>query len=200
MMRIGLTGGIGSGKSRASAIFAAQRFSIRDTDQIFCEEILPDPHVISLAAARWGAKVRTPTGALDRKFLATLLFNDSTERSWWEKIVHPRINRIWRSAIAAAPTSDWVIEIPLLFENGLEKEFDFVACVAANYQLQLARITARGISQMQAEQRIAAQLPLVTKLNSAHFVLWNEGTPLFLEAQVSALITRLRGAESIRAR
>lgn len=191
-MLIGLTGGIGCGKSSAAAVFVALGFRVRDTDRIVKEQVLTDPAVVAEAVGRWGAGVADPEGRLDRARVAAVVFADKGERAWWEAVVHPRVGRLWRGEVAAEPEAEWVIEVPLLFEAGLEKGFDFVVCVGANPSTQLARVTARGMTQAQAEQRIASQLPLATKLNSAHAVLWNEGSPAFLHAQTARLAECLR--------
>ena len=195
-MLIGLTGGIGCGKSSAAAAFAALGFRVRDTDRIVREQVLTDPAVLAEAEARWGQGLRREDGTLDRARVAEIVFADAGERRWWEGVVHPRVGRLWRGEVAAAPEAEWVIEVPLLFEAGLEKGFDFVVCVGANPATQLARVTARGMTQAQAEQRIASQLPLATKLNSAHAVLWNEGSLDFLHAQTARLGDALRGGRS----
>ena len=200
-MLIGLTGGIGCGKSAAAADFAALGFSVQDTDRIVRDEVLPSPEVIEAARSRWGDDVlqssdgaqRGAAGRLDRLRVAEIVFGDEGERRWWESVVHPKVGVAWRARVAAAPSLDWVIEIPLLFEARLEKGFDFIVCVGANPSTQLARAVARGMTQAQAGQRIASQLPLATKLHSAHIVLWNDGSREFLRAQVQAL------ADSIRA-
>ncbi len=191
-MLIGLTGGIGCGKSSAAAAFAGHGLRVLDTDRIVRERVLTDKTVLADAEARWGAGVVTAEGDLDRAVVAGIVFADRAERRWWEGVVHPRVGRIWRAEVAAEPAAEWVIEVPLLFEAGLEKGFDFVVCVGANRSTQLARVTARGITQAQAELRIASQLPLDTKLNSAHAVLWNEGSRAFLDAQVAGLVAMLR--------
>lgn len=193
-MLIGLTGGIGCGKSSAASAFAKLGFCVRDTDRIVREQVLTAAEVVAEAQARWGAGVMGADGQLDRAKVGAIVFADRSERTWWETVVHPRVGRIWRGEVEADPARSWVIEVPLLFEAGLEKGFDFVVCVGANHATQLARVTARGMTLAQAEQRIASQLPLDTKLNLAHAVLWNEGSRAFLQAQVADLALRLREA------
>lgn len=197
-MLIGLTGGIGCGKSAAAAEFVALGFRMQDTDRIVRDEVLPDPAVVALAESHWGRKVLLEQGpgditrVLDRARLAEIVFSDAVERRWWESVVHPRVGALWRGRVAAEPDADWVIEVPLLFEAGLEKGFDFIVCVGANPAVQLARAVARGMTQAQAGRRIASQLPLASKLHSAHAVLWNDGTRDFLRAQVLNLALGLR--------
>ncbi len=199
-MVIGLTGGIGCGKSAAAADFAALGFDVQDTDRIVREEVLPSAEVLDAARARWGDAVRERSGEggdgaryrLDRAKVAEIVFSDENERRWWEGVVHPRVGALWRARVAARPSADWVIEVPLLFEARLEKGFDFIVCVGANPAVQSARVVARGMTQAQAGQRIASQLPLATKLHSARVVLWNDGSREFLRAQVRAWAAVLR--------
>lgn len=193
-LRVGLTGGIGSGKSTVAKLCAREGFRVLDVDELVRSRVLMEPEVLAAARERWGDGVIGANGALDRARVAEIVFGDRGERVWWEGVVHPRVGRRWRAELAADPGADWVVEVPLLFEAGLEKEFDFVVCVAANGLAQMNRAVERGMSPAQAEQRIASQLPLATKLKSAHFVLWNEGSREFLARQVRELAACLRGA------
>ena len=186
-MLIGLTGGIGCGKSSAATLFAAQGFRVLDTDKIVREQVLTSPAVLDEARARWGGTVLTADGrGINRARVGEIVFAQANERAWWEGIVHPRVGAIWRAPVAANLNLDWVVEVPLLFEAKLEKGFDFVVCVGANRNTQLARVIARGTTPAQAELRIASQLILDTKFNHSHIVLWNEGSLDFLRAQVEA--------------
>ncbi len=191
-MVIGLTGGIGCGKSTATAAFARRGFLTTDADRIVREAVLPDPAVLVCAVERWGRGVLGEDGTLNRAAVAEMVFTSESERRWWEGVIHPRVRAIWRGRVESAPEADWVVEVPLLFEAGLEKGFDFIVCVGANASVQLARVTARGMSQAQAGLRIASQYPLEKKLKLSHAVLWNDGTPAFLDAQIDRLIERLR--------
>jgi dephospho-CoA kinase len=192
-MLIALTGGIGCGKSSAARFFEAQGFAVRDADRIVRENVLPAPDVIAAAEARWGRAVVGEDGRLDRAKVAEIVFADEAERLWLEKLVHPRVEALWRAEVAGSPAGDWVIEVPLLFEAGLEKGFDFVITVGVSRDVQAARLIARGLSQAQVGQRIASQLTLDYKLKSAHAVLWNDGTPAFLGAQVAMLAAGFEG-------
>ena len=194
-MLIGLTGGIGCGKSSAAALFAGLGFRVLDTDKIVREQVLTSPEVLAAARARWGATVITPDGRhIDRAKVGEIVFASQPERIWWEGIVHPRVGALWRAGVAKDPDSDWMVEVPLLFEAKLEKGFDFVVCVGASRQTQLARVIARGTAPAQAELRIASQLTLDTKFNHSDIVLWNEGSLDFLRAQVTACAKQLREA------
>lgn len=191
-MLIALTGGIGCGKSSAARFFEAQRFAVRDADRIVRETVLRAHDVIAAAEERWGRSVIGADGELDRAKVAEVVFAAEGERRWLEQLVHPRVEALWRAEVAVAPDKDWVIEMPLLFEAGLEKGFDFVITVGASRGVQVARLIARGLSQAQVEQRIASQMPLDYKLKFAHAALWNDGTPAFLGAQVALLAAGFR--------
>jgi dephospho-CoA kinase len=190
-MLIGLTGGIGCGKSSAARMFGELGFAVQDVDKIVREVVLPNLEVIAAATGRWGPGVLDETGMLARPKVAEIVFANEIERLWLESVVHPRVSSVWRGAVAAEPLRNWVVEVPLLFEAGLEKGFDFVVTVGASEGVQVARLIARGLSQAQAMQRIASQLPLAQKIKSAHAVIWNDGSTAFLSAQVSSLASTL---------
>jgi hypothetical protein len=114
------------------------------------------------------------------------------DRRWLEDLVHPEVFSVWRTEFAQAPESDWVVEVPLLFEKGLENWFDFTVCVALSGPRQYLRLERRGLSRELAEQRISTQLLLATKLELADFVIWNDGSSAFLDAQVATLASLVR--------
>jgi dephospho-CoA kinase len=112
-----------------------------------------------------------------------------------EELVHPLVYSAWEEAFAAGgPDVCWAVEVPLLFERGLEKGFDFTVCVALSPEQQLARLEERGIPRALAGRRITKQLPLAHKIDRSDFVLWNEGSPAFLEAQVDRVARLLPAA------
>jgi dephospho-CoA kinase len=191
-MIAGITGGVGCGKSTAARALEARGFRRLDSDQIVREQVLADPAVVATVRARYGDKVMEPsadgsTTVINRTSLARVVFANDTERLWLEELVHPRVFAAWRAAFAAEPNERWVVEVPLLFEKGLENWFDFTVCVACAPAQQLARLEQRGLPRALAGQRISKQLPLARKIDLSDFVLWNEGTPAFLETQVDCL-------------
>lgn len=199
-MLIALTGGIGCGKSTASQAFGRAGYSVLDTDQIVRDFVLKQSAVLKAARLRWGAGVIDADGLLCRPAVAERVFTSYDEKNWWESVVHPLVGARWRELVAEKPDADWLIEIPLLFEKCLEKEFDFVVCVGANRAVQTSRIVARGLSPTQAEQRIASQLPLAYKINNSHYVLWNDGSREFLSRQVAAVSTILNNSRPTQSR
>ncbi|HEY0945570.1 MAG TPA: dephospho-CoA kinase, partial [Opitutaceae bacterium] len=162
------------------------------------DELLHLPEVIAALRARFGDGVLQPDGAVDRPAVARVVFKDDAQRVWLEGLLHPRLFARWRELFAADPAANWVVEVPLLFEAGLENWFDFTVCVATCSALQLARLEERGIPRALAEQRISKQLPLARKIEQADFVLSNDGSVDFLRAQVARLLTSLAVSASGR--
>jgi dephospho-CoA kinase len=193
-MTAGITGGLGCGKSTAARIMEARGFRRLDSDQIVKEQVLVEPAVVAAIRERYGAEVVGADGVVRRSALAERVFANDTERLWLEDLTHPRVAAARRSAIAAEPNARWVVEVPLLFEKGLENWFDFTICVACAPAQQLARLEQRGLSRVLAGQRISKQLPLARKIELSDFVLWNEGSPEFLEAQIDRLVDALVAA------
>jgi dephospho-CoA kinase len=189
-MILGLTGGMGGGKSTAARLFEEAGFRRIDSDRIVREELLTSPEVIARIAQRF-PDVVTNDHRVDRAALARHVFGVEVERIWLEELLHPLVYARWRELIASAPAANWVVETPLLFEKGLENWFDFIACVSTSSANQFARLSERGIPQSLAEQRISKQLPLALKLEKADFVLSNDGTPDSLRMQVNHLAERL---------
>ncbi|HYP17926.1 MAG TPA: dephospho-CoA kinase [Opitutus sp.] len=190
-MILGITGGIGCGKSTAAACFEQRGFRKIDSDAMIRDEVLTSPDVMAALRGRYGDDVIGASGQVDRSRLAARVFPDEGELRWLEALTHPRLFERWRATFGAEPTAAWIVEVPLLFEKGLENWFDFTICVASAPAQQLARLEHRGLPRALAEQRISKQLPLAHKIESADFVLWNDGTPEFLEAQVDRLIEAL---------
>jgi dephospho-CoA kinase len=199
MMIAGITGGVGCGKSTVARALEARGFRRIDSDQIVRDQVLTNPDVLAALRGRYGesvVEVNSVTGglAVNRTGLAERVFSDDAERIWLEELTHPKVFGVWRAAFAAEPGARWAVEVPLLFEKGLENWFDFTVCVACAPQQQLARLEQRGLPRALAGQRISKQLPLARKIELSDFVLWNEGSPAFLEAQVDRLADALVAA------
>jgi dephospho-CoA kinase len=193
-MLLGITGGIGCGKSTATAIFERRGFRRLDSDALVRDQVLTADEVKAELCSHFGSEVLAADGSVDRTRVAARVFGDPAALRWLESIVHPRVFALWRAAFAAAPTADWAVEVPLLFEQRLENWFDFTVCVASAPAQQLARLEQRGLSRALAEQRISKQLPLAHKIELADFVLWNDGSPEFLEDQIVRLVDSFRVA------
>jgi dephospho-CoA kinase len=188
---VGLTGGMGSGKSTAAALFAECGFRRLDSDQIIRDELLPSAAVREAIRAKFGETVLGDDGAVRRDRLAEIVFKDDDALTWLENLLHPLLHARWREIFDQAGGEAFIVEVPLLFEKGLENWFDFTVCVTTESNLQLRRLEQRGVPQEQARQRLAKQLPLARKCELADHVLLNDGTPEFLREQVNVLADRL---------
>jgi dephospho-CoA kinase len=192
-MLAGITGGIGCGKSTVGKLLEERGFRRLDSDAVVRDRILTAPDVLAALRERHGAGVFKTDGSVDRAALGERVFSSEAEREWLEQLVHPRLYAIWREEFAARPHERWAVEVPLLFEKGLENWFDFTVCVACAPAQQLARLEQRGLPRGLAGQRISTQLPLERKIELSDFVLWNEGSPEFLAAEVDRLVEALAG-------
>jgi dephospho-CoA kinase len=189
---LGITGGLGCGKSTAARLFEGLGYRRLDSDALVRERVLPSPEVKSAVAERFGTSILGADGAIDRSKLAEIVFTDDMQRHWLESLTHPLVFEIGRAEMRANPEASWVVEVPLLFEKSLENWFDFTVCVACSHQQQLARLEQRGLPLALAEQRITKQLPLARKIELSDFVLWNEGSAPFLRTQVERLARQLQ--------
>lgn len=188
---VGLTGGMGCGKSTAAALFAERGFRRLDADQVVRDVLLHEPEVVVAMRNKFGGSVIGSDGAVRRERVAEIVFADDAALAWLENLLHPRLNAHWRALFANAAGENFIVEVPLLFEKGMENWFDFTVCVTADSGQQLRRLEQRGIPPGLVRQRLAKQLPLTRKCELADFVLLNDGTPEFLREQVNALADRL---------
>jgi len=188
-LRLGLTGGMGCGKSTAAGMFRELGFGVLESDEIVRELWKTDEKVKAAALKRWGNRVLggTGSGGIDRRKVAEIVFADPKELEWVEGLLHPRVRARWQSALAAEPPRDWVVEIPLLFEKNLASEFDFTLCLWASPALQAARLAARGFSPVEIAARQARQWPLQEKIARADRVALNDGSLEFLRRQIIRL-------------
>lgn len=188
---VGLTGGMGCGKSTAAALFADHGFTRLDADQVVRDVLLRRDDVIAAVRERCGEGVIGADGQIDRARLGNVVFADDEALRWLEGLLHPALLRHWEAVYAAARDTRFIVEVPLLFEKGLENRFDFTVCVTTSSALQLRRLEQRGVPPGIARQRLAKQLPLARKCELADFVLLNDGSLEFLSEQVSELARRL---------
>ena len=190
-MNLGITGGLGCGKTTAAMLFEKKGFRRLDADVLVREQVLTAPDVREALKAHFGPSIFVSDNVVNRRVLAASVFADEAELRWLEGLIHPRVFRLWRGALEADPSGNWAVEIPLLFERNLENWFDFIICVACDPDQQLVRLEQRGLNRALAGQRISKQLPLARKIELADFVLWNSGSAEFLEAQIDRLVSVL---------
>ncbi|MBQ6705736.1 MAG: dephospho-CoA kinase [Opitutales bacterium] len=183
-MTLGLTGGIGCGKSSVLPAFKKLGFAVIDTDKI-ASELHSEPATRRFVRERFGEKALAEDGSVNKPALAKIVFSDKAALADLEAFMHPKIRAVWQKKILnSAGGEKFVVEVPLLFEKNYESDFDATVCVAASEEIQLARLAQRGLPAVQARERIAAQLPLPEKVRRADFVIFNDGSREFLEAQV----------------
>lgn len=196
MKRIGLTGGIGCGKSTVLGILRELGAEIVDTDQIAREVVAPGTSGLRAIVAEFGRDMLRPDGSLDRDRLAKRVFGDRAARTRLEAITHPRIRRAlaWRFAkLALRRASVVVVEAPLLFETGGERRFDETVAVIADEPTVYARLRRRnGWSDEEIAARLASQLPLAEKARRATHVIDNSGDLASTRARIEELMGRWR--------
>jgi dephospho-CoA kinase len=196
MITLGLTGGIGMGKTTAAEILAGQGIPVVDTDQLARDLVAPGQPALEEIRANFGSEVTDENGSLRRAFLADLVFTNPVARKRLEAILHPRIRLAWRAAVAGWEKQDKplaVVVIPLLFEVGTEAELDVTLCIGCTAATQRTRLEARGWSAQQMGARLAAQWPIEKKLDLARYAVWNEGSAAVLRAQLERVVDRLVG-------
>lgn len=188
MLRVGLTGGIGSGKSTVAAVLAGHGALVVDADQIAREVVAPGTPGLAALADRFGAQVLTTEGGLDRAALAALAFSDDSARRDLEVITHPRIAARAAELFATARPDQVVVhDVPLLVEKGMGAAYHLVLVVDAPVEVRVARLVGRGLSEADARARIEAQATTAQRRAAADVWLDNAGTQADLWASVDSL-------------
>lgn len=198
-MQIGLTGGIGSGKSTAAGRFAELGALVIDADALAREVVEPGTEGLAAVVAEFGEQVLDGDGRLDRPALARVVFGDDAARGRLNAILHPRIRARAVELIAAAPPGTVVVQdVPLLVETGQAGAYDLVVVVEAPEQLRLQRLAQdRGMAADEARARMASQATDEQRRAVADAVLVNDRTPDDLRAKVDALwAERIAGTRS----
>ena len=190
-LHVGLTGGIASGKSTVSALFAALSVPVIDTDRIARELVAPGTPLLARVISHFGAQLLTPAGELDRRALRERVFAQAADRAALEALMHPAIMAELRrrAQVAAGAYQIWVI--PLLVEHDLGATVDRVLLVDCDEELQLRRVQVRdAVTLAQARAVLAAQATRAARLAAADDVIVNEGDLERLREQVETLHTR----------
>ena len=192
-MRVGLTGGVASGKSTVSAILDELGAVVVDADVLAREVVAPGSDGLAEVVDAFGPDVLTAEGGLDRPAVGAIVFADEARRRVLEGIIHPRVRaRAAEIEAAAAPGSVVVHDIPLLTETGQAGSFDAVVVVDVPVATQVARmVELRGMAREDAEARVAAQASREDRLAVATYVVDNTGTPEQLRARVAEVYAEL---------
>lgn len=190
MLLVGLTGGIGSGKSTVARLLEKRGAVVFDADLLAREAVEPGTPGHAAVIERFGADVLAPGGELDREALASIVFADPSARRDLEGIVHPEVRRLFAEGSEAYRDTDRVVvfSAPLLVETGMHTAFEILVVVSATVATQIERLMRqRGMSEASIRARIEAQAPLEDKAAVADFLVDNEGTLEELESQVERL-------------
>ena len=197
--RIGLTGGIGAGKSTAAKRFRELGVLVLDADEISRASLKKGGACYSDVIALFGSKILTLDGEIDRKKLASIVFSDEEKRRQLNAIVHPYvIETMFSRAEEALNKSGGIVvfEVPLLFESGMHEKMDRNIFVACTEEKRLKRIVVRDNTTRQAAlARIRAQMPEEEKRLLADYILENDGTIEQLNAQIDTLLEELSGID-----
>jgi dephospho-CoA kinase len=193
MLRVGLTGGIGSGKSEVSRRLAERGAVVVDADLLAREVVAPATAGLAEVVAAFGEDVLGPDGTLDRPALGALVFADGDARRRLEAIIHPRVRALAARIESAAPADGVVVhDNPLLVEMGQVEDFDRVVVVDAPDDVRMDRLVRmRGMTAEDARARIAAQASREERLSVADHVVSNDGGLSALDAAVDELWERL---------
>lgn len=190
-MRVGLTGGIASGKTTVARLFATRGVPVIDTDEIARDVVAPGSPALAQVSAAFGKEVLNSDGSLDRRRMRELVFADADKRHALEAILHPAILAEMERRSASAPGPYHILVVPLLIESDLVMRVDRVLVVDVTEETQLKRLLARDAeSESQAQAILAAQITPAERLVRAHDVISNEGSLESLAAQVNELHAR----------
>jgi dephospho-CoA kinase len=200
MLKLGLTGGIASGKSVVAAILRELRFPVLDADSISHKLMEPGQAAHDEILQSFSADLADSSGRIDRHKLAAIVFGDPAKLAHLNAILHPRVEQIifrqledWQES-SAHPAA--FVEAALLVEAGMAARLDGLVVAWCTPEQQLERLRARGMSEAEARHRIAAQLPLEEKLKRAAYTINCSGTLDETRAEVQALAANLRKGQS----
>lgn len=195
MITVGLTGGIATGKSTVAKVLRQKGIAVISSDELAHQAIEPGGPAYERVIAGFGSAVLSPDGKINRRLLGEMVFKDQAARKRLEGIVHPIVIEGIRQELERYSKDGAqivVVEVPLLFEVGLEDLFDYVWVVSASYEHQLQRVLERDrLTEVEARERIAAQMSLEEKEKRADAVIKNDNALDSLEKQVSTLLRTL---------
>lgn len=200
MRRVGLTGGIGSGKSTVADILASLGAQVIDADEIAREVVAPGSEGLESLTATFGQRILTPEGELDRQALAQIVFADPAERQRMNAIIHPLIGARTAQLVAALPSDAVLVhDVPLLVELNMQAGYDCVVVVDAPDELRIERLVARGLTATDARARLAAQSSREQRLAAADIVIDNSGDLEALRERVQDAWPEICGSQPLTA-
>jgi dephospho-CoA kinase len=185
---VGLTGGIGSGKTTVANIFAGYGIALVDADIVAREVVAPGQPALAAIAAHFGAQYLTAEGQLNRPALRTLVFSDANAKTWLDQLLHPLIRQQMLAQLAQAQSHYVLLVAPLLIENGLTTVVDQVLVVDISPELQQERTAARDqVSAAQVAAIMASQCDRAQRLQQADQIIHNDGDIAALNSQIAQL-------------
>jgi len=189
MLLVGLTGGIGSGKSTVARYLGDHGAVILDADVFARDAVRGGSEAFAAVVRRFGDDVVGSDGELDRPKLASIVFADPAALTDLEAIVHPEVRRMIADKIQAELDTDHVVVLvnPLLIEMGAHRDCDIVVVISTEPETQVRRTVARGMDEVDVRARLAAQLPIEERARAADVLLDNEGSLEDLETEVAVL-------------
>lgn len=190
MRLIGLTGGIGSGKTTVARMLGDRGFYVVDADAIARDIVAPGSPALQELSESFGSDILLPDGSLNRGELAARAFVDKEHTALLNSITHPRIQEETQKRIAEAP-GDVIYDMPLLVDNDLHHDMDLVIVVDVDPETRVKRLAGRGIGEEDARRRIAAQIPDEVRRAAADIIIDNNGSVEDLLPQVEAAIARI---------
>jgi dephospho-CoA kinase len=192
MIRVAITGGIACGKSLVGEMFSDAGTSVCDADDLAHSLMVPGTTVYKGIIKEFGECILAANGDIDRQKLGKLVFSDECARLILNGLVHPAVKELlesWLDRHSMEPVAAAIV--PLLYEAEMADGWDAIICVSCGFDVQLQRLKERGFSEIEARQRISAQLPVYIKMENADFVIYNNGTILMLRKQVIKVLRHI---------
>lgn len=185
-MKVGLTGGIGAGKSTVADMFSKLGAVVIRSDELARQVIEPNTTGFQKVLSRFGNQILQENGSIDRQKLAQIVFNDSKALKDLEEIIHPLVRNKTNELIDSQTQETIVVnEVPLLLEKNMEKLFDFLVVVVSSEKNRINRLLKRGISEVEAKKRMNLQVSDEQRKSSADFLISNDGSMDQLQADVA---------------
>ena len=189
-MKIAITGGIGCGKSTVLEFLEAK--ACLSADAVVRRLLSEDQSVIDSVIEHFGTELKNESGSIDRRALAKIVFQSKSDLEWLESLLHPLVRESCEAFFIAHNAQLACVEIPLLFEKRLEKEYDLVVSIISSDANANIRLRLKGYSDMDIAFRRQQQLPNSIKAERSNFVLSNDGSLNFLEQQIITLLSTIK--------
>ena len=191
-MKIAITGGIGCGKSTVLKFLEANGAACLSADAVVRHLLSEDHSVIDSVIKQFGTELNNESGSIDRRVLAKIVFQSKSDLEWLESLLHPLVLKSCEAFFIAHNAQLACVEIPLLFEKRLEKEYDLVVSIISSDANANIRLRLKGYSDMDIAFRRQQQLPNSVKAERSNFVLSNDGSLNFLEQQIILLLSTIK--------